>query len=247
MMLKEAMDKKTRFTLMQTAQSGHGKTSRALTATRFGKVFIFDFDGKATGAARKLPEALAKDVPANWQELVELETFRDKPVDQAVSKLKEFIALGSKLPYSTVVVDTYTLLNDKYYEVVMGKKLETGGKAERDEWGQINSKLTNFFNLLFQLPCNLILNCHVAEAEDDVTKKTKYGQAGRGGHRFTLPGLFSDSNYMFMENGKYKIRLKNSDTYPVNTNLPEKFIDANGLAVTASLSIFDDYAYRKGV
>jgi hypothetical protein len=47
-----------------------------------------------------------------------------------------------------------------------------------------------------------------------------------------------------MEGGKYKIRLKNSDTYPVNTNLPDKFIDKDGLATVADLSIFDDYAFK---
>ena len=240
MKLSELKNKK--LTLLQTGQSGHGKTSRTLTATRFGKVYIFDFDGKIQGAVRKLPAAYESTMPTNWTDLIEIDNFQEKTFDEALKKLKELSAQKDKLSYATIVIDTYTALNDKVYEKIMGEKLAAGKKAERDEWGMINSALTYFFNILLALPANIIVNCHVSETEDEVTKRTKYGQAGKGGHRYDLSAKFSDSHYIYFADGKYNIRLKNSDTFPVNTCLPDKFIDKNGLAVLNDLSIFDDYA-----
>jgi hypothetical protein len=227
-----------RFTLLQTAQSGHGKTTRTLTATRFGKLYIFDLDGKAQGAARNLPIAMKID-----SDLVEVDSFDS--LDAALVKLKELVAMGKDIPYATVCVDTFTALNEMAYIKFMGSNLEKGIKADYDIWGKIDSFLLNFFNLLFSLPCNIIVNAHVAESEDEVTKRTKYAQAGRGGFRTKLPNRFTDSHYLVFQFDKYQVRVKNSDTLPVNTSIDPKLISKDGMATVNDLSIFDAYAIKK--
>jgi hypothetical protein len=231
--------KLSRFTLLQTAQSGHGKTTRSLTATRFGKVYVMDFDGKISGAARGLPSGLSADLNA-----VDVDDFSGQAFDDALKKLKELVALKDKIEYATVIIDTFTALNDKVYTKALGAKLETGEKAEFSEWGKIDNLLTNFFNLLRQLPCNIIVNCHIDETTDEVSKRVRYGQAGRGGFRNKLAGWFTDSHYLAYDLGKYQVKVKNSDTFPVNTNIDPKFIDKSGVATVFDLSIFDDYAFR---
>lgn len=232
--------KLSRFTLLQTAQSGHGKTTRTLTATRFGKLYIMDFDGKAQGASRNLPVSLQINA-----DLVEVDTFIDS--DSALLKLKELIAMGKKLPFTTICLDTFTALNEMAYIKFMGANLEKGIKADYEIWGKIDSFLLHFFNLLFSLPCNIIVNAHISESEDEVTKRTKYSQAGRGGFRTKLPNRFTDSHYLVFQYDKYQVRVKNSETLPVNTSIDPKFIDKSGFATVFDLSVFDEYARKEGV
>jgi len=240
MKLDEVKDKN--FSLMQLGMSGHGKTTRTLTATRFGKLLILDFDGKIQGASRKLPDTLSASMPTNWRDLVEVESLRDKPIEDATKIVKDLVALKDKIPYATVAIDTYTLLNEKVYQKFVNAKLAKGLKAERDDWGQIGGYMSYFFDLLYQIDANLILNCHLMDEEDERSGQVKYGPQGKGGHRASLSGAFSDTHYMFLKDGKYQIRLKNSETFSVNTTLPPQFIDKNGLATINDLSIFDGFA-----
>lgn len=237
-MIKLTDLKLTRFTLLQTASSGHGKTTRTLTATRFGKLYVMDFDGKIQGAARATPASMAMNA-----ELVDVDTFAEP--EAALAKLKELAALGEKIPYATVCIDTFTTLNDIVFVKMMGANLEKGIKADFDVWGKVDAYLTVFFNLLFSLKANIIVNAHVSETEDEVTKRVKYGQAGRGGFRTKLPQRFTDSHYLAFQFDKYVVRVKNSDTLPVNTSIDPKLIDKTGMATVNDLSIFDNYAIKK--
>src|SRR5580765_2112284 len=109
MKLSELKNKK--LTLLQTGQSGHGKTSRTLTASRFGRMYIFDFDGKIQGAVRKLPNSYEASMPKDWQDLIDIDSFQENTFEDALKKLKELSAQKDKLPYATIVIDTYTALN----------------------------------------------------------------------------------------------------------------------------------------
>lgn len=230
--------KLTRFTLLQTAQSGHGKTTRTLTATRFGKLYVMDFDGKIQGAARATPTSMKSDL-----DLVDVDVFTD--TQQALAKVKELAALGDAVPYATICIDTFTALNDMIFIHLMGDMLEKGIKPDFDLWAKVDSFLTAFFKALFSIKANIIVNAHVSETEDEVSKRVKYGQAGRGGFRTKLAQKFTDSHYLKFAYDKYQVQVKNSDTLPVNTSIDAKYIDKTGMATVNDLSVFDNYAVKK--
>lgn len=227
-----------KFELMQTGDTGHGKTTRALTAVRFGPMFIFDFDGKIQGATRNMKEDDKKKVFIN--------SYKDKTFEQAYEDLKGIKALFDKgeKPFATIVIDTFTILNEKAFIKAMGKKLDVkGSKASFDEWGVIGVDLLNFFNILYSLPCNIIVNCHVAKTED-ATGKAVLGVEGQGSFKNKIAKRMTDSHYLLFQNGKYVVRARNSDSVPANSCLPDSMIDQNGLLKVNDLSIFDNYAYK---
>lgn len=238
MPLTDVLGKFNKFQLLQVGESGHGKTTRMFSASRFGRLYVFDFDGKIQGAARNLSVA--------DKSLIFTDNFKEHPVSVAFKRLDEIknsFDKGEK-PYATIAVDTFTNLNEKLYIKAMGKKLEAGTKAEYDEWGKIDNDMIRFFDKLFSLPCNLIINCHLGEGEDRTTKRAKYIPAGRGGYRHNLAGKMTDTHYLFIENGAYCVRVRNSETYPVNTIMPDRFITPKGLTTVNDLSVFDEYAFK---
>jgi AAA domain-containing protein len=223
-----------KFELLQTAHTGHGKTRRTLTATRFGKLFVFDFDGKLEAAMRTMkPED---------RELVTHTNLKEKDYDFALSELKKLKAL-TPFPYATVAIDTFTMLNEKIFVQAMGGKLEKGTKADYDIWGMVDNKLLNFFNLLMTLPCNIIINAHVAVTENPDGRES-LAPAGRGGFRNRIAPRMTDAHYLYLRDGKYQIRARNSESVPANSNFPESFYDAQGNLKVADLSVFDEYAYK---
>ena len=239
--------KLSRFSLIQTAESGHGKTTRTLTATRFGPMFIFDFDGKSSYAANNVPKDILKTLPENWKSLIDVEDFSTRKFKDAIDKVKEFIALGDKLPYATLVIDTYTNLNENLYIEAMGQSaLEAGIKADFSQWAVLDSKFLAFFNLLRQLNCNLIVNCHLKSWKDEETKKIFYGAAGRGGAIDKVWGRFADKHFLEIVGTKFIVRVASKDTLPCTNTLTAEFIDLNGCARVFDLSIFDAYALKKG-
>lgn len=227
--------KLSRFALLQTAQSGHGKTTRTLSAVRFGKVYIFDFDDKLRGAARRVPVEISGD----WANDIEMDLFAT--CEAAMKKLKELVAMGDKLPYATVVVDTFTALND-----LAEKEATPGAKDNFAVYKGIRSRLENFFDMLFTLRCNIIVNAHIMETTDEVTSLKRFGQAGKGSYRDDLARKsFTDQHYLVFADNKYKVRIRNSSTLPVVTSIDPKYVDKDGYATVFDLSILDEYAYRK--
>lgn len=229
-----------KFDLLQTGATGAGKTRRTLSATRFGPLLILDFDGKAEAAMRTLPEA--------QKALVKVENFKDKEYDESLRVLKDLRGSYSKdlihgAPFATVAVDTFTMLNEKCYIKAMGSKLESGAKAEFAEWGKMDNMLLNFINILHSLPCNTIINAHVGMTET-ADGREMLGVGGRGGSRNRLAPRMTDCHYLYLRDGKYYVRARNSDSVPANSSFPETFYDAQGCLKVADLSVFDEYAYK---
>jgi hypothetical protein len=241
--LKELLAKQRKFELLQIGSTGSGKTTRALTATKFGPVYVFDFDGKVQGAARSVLPNASYD-----PDLVSADSYKEKDFDFAMAKLKELKAIyaAGHTPFATIVVDTFSKLNEFAYVKAMGKKMEIkGAKAEYDEWGVVLISLMNFFNLLQTLPCNIIVNTHVDQVETP-EGKTALGVAGQGSFRNTLARRLSDSHYLYLDMGKFNIRAKLSSTLPANSNIDPKYIDKNGNVTVFDLSVFDDFAFKVG-
>jgi hypothetical protein len=227
-----------KFNLMQVGLSGSGKTTRMLDAVRFGPLYVFDFDGKV-GAAIRGEEAKYKDLGF-------YDDYKKLGIPAAMQKLAAIKAefAAGRTPCATIGVDTFTLFNEAMYLHALGSKIDNPAyKANFDDWGVIKNNLINFFNILLSLPCNVIVNAHVVQGEkDDGTSGLV--AAGSGGFAKSLQLRIGDSQYLYLEHGKYKIKAGGSSAFPVNSNIPKKFMDATGLVNVAGLKCFDDYAFK---
>lgn len=236
--IEQALNELKKFDLLQVGDTGSGKTTRTLDAVRFGKLYVFDFDGKIGGAVRDKIKDLAGKV--------DFDNYKSADFDKAYSDLRAIKAEfdAGRTPYATVAIDTFTLLNEAAYIKAMGKKLEQPGtKATFDEWGIIKNYLLNFINTLLSLPCNTIINAHIKQTEN-AEGKTVLGVEGQGGFASSIAKKVSDSHYLFYDL-KHKVRAAKSATLPANSNIDKKYIDANGLVTVPGLACFDDYAFRQ--
>jgi hypothetical protein len=235
--LGDALKNLAKFELLQVGDTGHGKTTRALSATRFGPMYVFDFDGKIQGAARELPK--------ETQDLIRADNYRDKDFDFAYSKLKELATIYKKgeTPFATVVIDTFTMMNEKVCDKYFGEGVKPASRDPRQIWGLVSQDQSNFFKVLHSLPCNIIVNAHVSKVENAEGKQV-LGISGKGSFRDSLPKKMTDSHYLYFDLGKWHIRCAKSATLPANSNIPKKFIDAKGNVTIQDLSIFDEFAYK---
>ena len=206
--LTDSKAQNLKFELLQTGDTGSGKTTRALDATRFGKVFVLDLDGKLVSTANELPEEQKK--------LIHFEDLKSASMMDVIKLLSEIKAdfASGKVPFATLVVDTFTILNEKAYIHAMGKKLDDPkAKATFDEWGVIGNILLTFFNNLHSLPCNIIVNAHVARNESAEGKQV-LGVEGMGSFRNKIAKKMTDSHYMYFEMGKFQIKAAKSAALP---------------------------------
>jgi len=230
------IDNIKKFKLLQLGESGVGKTTRALSATRFGRVFLFDFDDKLSQLAPKIPEEQRK--------LIDFETF--DTFDQANNRLAELTDEFNKgtNPYSTIIVDTWSRWHDLAIEKqkVLNPRRK---KFEFEDWGAVKNYNRQFINDIRSLPCNLIVNTHVGMKEsasgDVVLTVSTTGSFGRD-----LPQYFQETHFMEYDLGKFRVKAMQSSRLVANTGLPVDFYDNKGYLKTNTLEIFDQIAYRKG-
>jgi len=229
-----------KFELIQLGKSGAGKTTRSLTASQFGPVLIRDYDGKIQGALRNIPEEIKKEVNLDHIDII---NCRDWDYDTLLKQTKELVQLfkDGKSPYATIIEDTFTNLSDIAYRSVFTSEDKLFLSTVQQLWGRVGHKITDILQLLQSLPCNLIVNCHTEDNEMGLP----IGPAGRGGVKHKLGQKMTDMQYVVFEQGKNKVRVRNSVMPPVNTSLDAKYIDEKGFAKVFGLSVFGDYAFKK--
>lgn len=217
----------SRFTLLQVSESGHGKTTRALSATRFGSVKLIDLDGKLT--------AMRSRIPAEQQALIDFDV--PKTYDELVALLDPAKLVG----FSTVVIDTWSRAHDLTIEKhkSLNPKLVT---LTLQDWGSVKSMNTNLLSRILSLPQNIIVNTHVGKDKDALDRAIlTVGTTGSFGAM--MPQYFNETHFLFYD-GKFRVRGGRSNSIVANTALPEKLLDSNGLFIQNDLSVFDEIAYR---
>jgi len=216
-----------RFAMLQVAESGHGKTFRAASATRFGPVKFIDADNKLTGLRTRLT--------AEQQDLIEVEipTTYD-------AIMKSVIETDAK-KYATIVIDTWSRVHDLTIEKHKGINPKVATLELRD-WGQIKMLNKQLLNAILSFKGNVIINAHVGRdrnAADQVILTV--GTTGSFGAE--IPQYMSETHYLYFDN-KYRVKAARTNQIVANTSLPEKFVDATGNFIATDLSIFDEIAYK---
>jgi len=224
----------TRFKLLQVSESGHGKTTRALTATAFGQILVIDLDEKLA--------AMKGRISPEIQEKVDIETPKSiQELEKLVDSLTKAYRDGQK-PYSTIVLDTWSRCHDLTIEAHRALNPKQVNLELRD-WGMIKRMNKSFLERLLSLPCNIIVNTHVGKEKDSTDRiLLTVGTTGSFGQE--MPALFNETHYLFFEDNKFKVRGSRSNNIVSNTALPEKYLDEKGLFRQNDLSVFGEIAFK---
>jgi hypothetical protein len=222
--------------LIQLGESGSGKSRRAADATRWGRVYFFDFDGKINNLMRM------GHLTAEQADLIDYDTYTDTS-----SAIKFAESLKANNPYQTVVVDTSSIFNQlAEVEVRAKKKLAPDAKFSYDEWGQVLGICNTFFYMhLLPLKCHIIINSHV-KTKEQADGTEILDAAGAGGFAVTLKQRMTDSQYLTKKGGKYLVQVKASDRIAINSPMPADVVDSvTGCLKVSDLSVFDARLIKK--
>lgn len=241
-MLATEIKKANRFRLMQLGLSGKGKTTRALTALKFGPMRIYDFDGKMADHVQILSDEEKKKLDIiSFLPHPELENlggdFRNYE--------KSVAELSKNCPFATVVIDSHSVMHEMLVPWVKEKnpKIIDG----RQIFGVVADENQRLLQQLFQIPCNLIVNGHIGLADQaDGSTTITMGTTGKFGRGMTK--YFSEVHYLSYEGGKYtalgKPKVLVAGTIEAKTLLKDK-IEADGKFKQWDLGVFDAIACKK--
>ena len=226
-----AIDKNTPqpLRLLQIGDIGSGKSTRAADATRWGRVYFFDFDGKIKVLAE------SPRLTNEQKDLIDYDSF-----DDIILAFKKADDLLKDCPYTTIVVDTLSVFNDMLEARAMTiGKIPPTGKLGHDGWGYVRNMYIDFvMGKLFKLPCNIILNCHLGKTKD-AEERDIFGPAARGSGINAIERKFTDTQFLTrIGPDKHKVCIK-SVKVPTNSYVPPQFVDALGNLTVNDLSVFD--------
>jgi hypothetical protein len=170
------LDTKGRKTYLFYGEAGAGKT---VLATSFpGPMYVFDFDGKISSAA-KFYENQKETLEGIEFDNYTQQGSKDLPYQRFVTKFNELGNLPSdKFPYATVVLDSIT----SFGEALMKDEMRQNASSNRSSMNQnkvlvpnmkdyqisINAMKSNLMALL-SLPCNVVIIGHVSTDKDELT------------------------------------------------------------------------------
>lgn len=198
-------------------EPGTGKTVGASTFP--GPIMVYDFDGKLSSAHGYWSKH-------NSAKLNEIEFEDCKPVDskgtafkrcnESLDKIaKEYKATG-KLPYSTVVIDSATIMATEMLNWVVA--FETGIKRNKDIKSRQMASLqdymifaptfSSFIFELFALPWNVMMTGHVAIDKDELTGEISRNPLIPGQMSKKLPIYFNEVYVSLYKNDKYVVQTK---------------------------------------
>lgn len=220
--------------IVQLGESGSGKTFRALTALDFGPMLFIDCDNKIKNYASsgKLTEAQLKNI----------DFIVPKTPADIVSKLAELKKQGQNLKYATIVLDTFSRWNEL---VVEAEHEAQGGKMNIPGWTQVKMNLSRALKELFNLPCNIIINAHVAEKENAIGE-VGFTAGGSGSAAQMLPEFVDECHYLYIKkpSNNHVVQGKGSGKFTSIKTLLTNELDGL-LFKSNSLEIFRDFAKIK--
>lgn len=258
-------DTGSKLKLIQIGKPGAGKTTRALKATRWGNVMVFDFDDKLGTMKSQLSEADRPKVFFNSYKLTAgCETDAINAFLADLSDLEALAAEGKPLPFATLVLDTWTSWEMFYIPFLLDQNSQTKtSKGAQDvvrntidtgsgvinvpnlqDYGTIRTAQQKIVRRLTNLPCNIIMNFHEGTGEDQATKVKMNTLATIGSIRDTITASVDEVHRLSSTDGKtYKARIHQSIQWSMlRTKLPQT---VGPELVNDDLSVFDDFAYKQ--
>lgn len=241
--IKKYNDEK--YDYVRVLLAGQTKAGKTYTAGTFPSPFFIDTDGSGRSLRKQ-------DIPFISYSVGDL---RDKSVNIyneifiLLSKLREtecaiyfnedgvinFEGKGEKYQIKTLVFDSVTMLADFLcYEAMMDSSI---GKISRDpfktkatfdEYGVLQARLLSIFDLVKELPCNVVATAGLRYDKDEISGAMASfpdilgGFRGKIGHRFDVVGFIEEA-----KDGTHILHTTPVKKFAAGTRdkLPEKIVN----------------------
>lgn len=218
--------------IVQIGESGSGKTHRALSALQYGPMFFFDCDNKLANYASsgKLTD----------QQLEQVDFMVPKSTSEILNQIAILEKAGESIKFATIVLDTFSRWNELVIEELIEKN--NGQPLRIQDWGTVKVINARFLKRIFSLPCNVIINAHLAEKENAVGE-SGFTAGGSGSAAQMLPEFVDECHYLYIKkpNNTHTVQGKGSGKFTVVKTLLTQELD--GLVFkSASLDIFKNFA-----
>lgn len=231
------------FKLLQLAESGHGKSTRALDALRFGKVCVIDID-------KKLKELCEANVQKYKDADIDVASVQDA-VTKKQRLLKSFAEVQTyinnlkpdNLPFQTLIFDTLSECQDliEWHHAQLNKK--TPLEFSYPDWRAIKELNLSFLRTLLSLPCNVIVNAHLKKDKNVFDQVTLVpGLTGKAGEEVLR--LFNEVHFLRYKDNKWNAYGRPQPQSDSVKTLMSSKLDSSGLFVKNDLSIFDEIAFK---
>lgn len=247
--LSDLEEKERRLKLIQWGESKAGKSYRAASAAKWGKVYFFDFDGNIQ---RLIEDFKGTELYAN----IEADTYStyadgaeaEKAVLDKLQEITDSIKAG-KPKYATVVVDSWTAWQHMVLDKILSRRQTKAAglsvvtpQTEDYQKHTFTQKqfIQKFFNGL--RPLNVIINCHVKESKDEQLGILKPGLNASGQLALELQRFANEIHFLENKNGKHQVRVAPDHRVVAHTSLQDK--PKNGLMEDTSLAPFESLAYK---
>lgn len=195
--------------LMIYGPSGTGKT---VFATSFpGPIYVLDFDGKVSSAARYWQEH-----DPNRLEAIKVDDFT--PSGEPFSKFRAMIAKlesaaankEKPFPFKTIVLDSFTTFSDALMRHIMSenkqiKRMEDHTPAMQD-YLIFNNHFKPMVQRILSLPCNIVATGHIALDKDEVSGELVKRPLLSGKLPESIPILFEEVYRSFTKEVDEKTR-----------------------------------------
>lgn len=161
--------------LLLYGPSGAGKTTSVAALAAEGSLEIWDWDHKVSSAAfhyKNQPEIL---------ENIEVYQFAQLPEKDRIpawlartTEIDKLIADKKPLPFKTLVLDSLTTFTNALMRDYMVRSYVSTKRPGPDifcqqDYGVLNTQLTNFIPKLLALPCNVVVIGHMETETDQAT------------------------------------------------------------------------------
>ena len=205
--------------LLGYGESGAGKTCGM--ASFPGPMYVFDFDGKISSAARFYKNQPQVINEIEYDQYLYDEQDKAKPFKNFKEKL---ISLKKDCKYSTVGLDSITLFSDRLMDYLVAtnssiKRTHQGQPALQD-YMLFSSAFRTILQTLLALPCHVIMTAHLEKTKDDTTgeilrQPLVLGKASQP----VLPILFNEVYRIHVRDGKYLAQTKSDSQYNCRSQL----------------------------
>jgi hypothetical protein len=205
--------KSTKFNILLTSESGHGKTFLARTAPPLVHIDSFD-----PGGTKCLQNEIKKG-----KIIVDSSYEKEDPLRPSVylKWKKEFqrrVSMGYFKEIETYVLDSSTTWAEAIMNWVLAKD-GVAGQAPRftKDYTPQKVEIRNMLRLILDLPCHVIVTGHLKLIEDEHTRKHKFRYFTTGQGAVTIPLLFDELWTLITkttgDKTTYKLLLQANDAY----------------------------------
>ena len=170
---------------MKVLLAGDPGAGKTLMSSTFPNPYYISAEGGLMSLARRFLPACELETTNDLREI--LKTLRQDPTVRAEMLGVVEASAGQQTRIDTVVVDTIDEVAKLFVkERLISRNIEAFENYK--DWGWLSDKMESAIRALRNLPCNVVLTCHLKDVKDEETGAVSYLPALSGQQARYLPG-----------------------------------------------------------